>query len=364
MNKNYPASVTIIQTSVPHYRRAFYDAIYRLISEKLHVISINREISGITDDQHENEYIEYCGKLVRLPFGFHYQTGIAFRSFDSDIVVVNSNVRNLMLMILIFRSFFSSWKLVLWGHYSSGKKVGILGLIRLRLLRLSSAALFYTKTEHSKYRNFTSNHTSDYLGNGLNTRAIGSCLQSYDLDSRDNEVLFIGRLERKAQLDILLQAMSKPILKDVRLSLIGDGTLKRQLVALTKQLGISERVQFHEGTSDNRKIAIVANRCKLFCYPGDVGLSLIHGMSLGLPVVIHSDFDRHMPEIEAFAGTSSGATFERLDAESLGASIQQLISSQNQLLSAATNNLQIVRKNYDVHNMANRFVAFINKIYR
>ena len=64
-------------------------------------------------------------------------------------------------------------------------------------------------------------------------------------------------------------------------------------------------------------IAQIANRCRLFVYPGGVGLSLIHAMAYGLPSIIHDDRWRHMPEIAAFQDGRTGRTFEREDPGSL-----------------------------------------------
>ena len=41
---------------------------------------------------------------------------------------------------------------------------------------------------------------------------------------------------------------------------------------------------------------------RIFVYPGEVGLSLIHAMAYGLPCLVHSDRLKHMPEISISKG--------------------------------------------------------------
>ena len=69
------------------------------------------------------------------------------------------------------------------------------------------------------------------------------------------------------------------------------------------------KINWYGKLIDEKDISNIANRCRIFVYPGAVGLSLIHAMAYGLPCLIHSDRCNHMPEIAAFSHGKTGLTF-------------------------------------------------------
>jgi len=115
------------------------------------------------------------------------------------------------------------------------------------------------------------------------------------------------------------------------------------------------------GSSSEEDIAIYTNRSKVFCYPGQVGLSLIHAMSYGLPSIVHDNWREQMPEFCAFENNKTGISFKNNDSESLADAIN-FIFNNNDLLSMSKSSIKIVESKYTLNLMKDRFINMIDSI--
>ncbi|WP_335988643.1 glycosyltransferase [Glycomyces sp. MUSA5-2] len=99
-------------------------------------------------------------------------------------------------------------------------------------------------------------------------------------------LLFVGRLEAEKNVDELLEAAAL-LPADVRVEIVGDGSVRPRLEALAARLGIAERVVFHGFVSDD-EVVQAYRRCDVFCMPGTAELQSIatmEAMAAGKPVV-------------------------------------------------------------------------------
>ena len=78
---------------------------------------------------------------------------------------------------------------------------------------------------------------------------------------------FLGRLEHQKNLPELLKvfALLKEEVPGIRLRLIGDGSLKAELVARAHQLGLTSQVEFC-GAVPRDRISAAIRSCQLFCF--------------------------------------------------------------------------------------------------
>ena len=81
------------------------------------------------------------------------------------------------------------------------------------------------------------------ISNGINLSGIRNALAKTKREPRT--ILFVGRLEKMKGVDTLLRAVSLLIASyDVSVRIVGDGSQRKELENLAKQLGISGRVVF------------------------------------------------------------------------------------------------------------------------
>lgn len=232
-------------------------------------------------------------------------------------------------------------------------------------MRLSDAVLFYTDREIDEYRSTLRRDDTRPIGalnNGLNVEPIRAVRTVYDARGRDNAVLFIGRITEKANLGLLLKALTYPELADVTLHVVGSGPEEGNARDEASALAINDRVVWHGGTTDEVCISRVANRCRVMVYPGEVGLSLIHGMAYGLPAIIHSDRWKHMPEVAAFRDGFNGASFEKEDHASLARVIREALENPDTLNAWSRNCVQTTEEDFNTASMARRFQDLITEL--
>ncbi|MFD7894552.1 glycosyltransferase [Streptomyces sp. NPDC059743] len=109
-----------------------------------------------------------------------------------------------------------------------------------------------------------------------------------DFGDEGHRVLFVGRLDAEKNVHELLRAL--PLLPGelpVTAEVVGDGSCRRSLEALARELGVHDRVTFHGLVSDQEVLNAYA-RCDVFCMPGTAELqSLVtmEAMAAGKPVV-------------------------------------------------------------------------------
>lgn len=127
-----------------------------------------------------------------------------------------------------------------------------------------------------------------------------------------------SRLTAVRDLPLAFNAMKKMAERGqpANLLLVGDGPERADLEKLAKDLGLD--VHFFGACYDESKLARLILASDVTVAPGKVGLTAMHSLAYGVPVVTHHDADQQMPEWEAILDGWNGATFDRGDASSLG----------------------------------------------
>jgi hypothetical protein len=103
-------------------------------------------------------------------------------------------------------------------------------------------------------------------------------------------------------------------------------------------------VNWHGEVYDEDVISEISKKCFVGCYPGNVGLSLVHMMSLSLPVLVNDDVCFHGPEHSYLRDGVNGLLFERSDQHnSLKAKLIEARCSGEWLKSAQMNAYETYR---------------------
>ena len=86
-------------------------------------------------------------------------------------------------------------------------------------------------------------------------------------------------------------------------------------------------VWFYGPCYEESKIASLLYNADVCVSPGNVGLTAIHAMSYGLPVITHNKFTLQMPEFEAIIPNITGAFFEKGNISDLSSIISQFLQN-------------------------------------
>ena len=109
---------------------------------------------------------------------------------------------------------------------------------------------------------------------------------------KERGILFVGRLRCGSGLALLLRVVRR--LKEeggfpFTLHVVGDG---EEAAGLRQHAAACNWIIWH-GEAYGAQVSNISRECLFGCYPGNAGLSVVHMMSLSLPVITHDDLSSH-----------------------------------------------------------------------
>jgi len=352
--------ILIVQPTVPKYRVSFFNSLHEDADVSLDVI-------GDTDasvSSAEYDVLDWYKETssMKLVFGFWCQK-LRVQPRDYDVVVIFGNPRYLSNLVLLFNCKAVSTKVIWWTQLNSFSSSVIGTWIRLFLARAADGIIFYTDEEQKKFKNLYGDGPPSFaLNNSIDTNSIQKLSKAYDPEKRGKNLLFIGRLISKINLDLLFEGIKLLGDKDVRLHIIGDGYLRRDLLEKAKALDVDDQIIWYGEIRDEKSIAAIANECCLMVYPGAIGLALLHAMAYGLPTIIHSDASKHGPEAIYLNNAACGYTFLEGDAVDLASVIRGALIMSTTRHEQSLNAKLAVSTLYNIESMSSRMRSALKAI--
>ena len=140
---------------------------------------------------------------------------------------------------------------------------------------------------------------------------------------------FVSRLDPLNRLDLLIDALPE-VRKSVAGAQVlavgrGDEELAR-LQRMARERGVEDCVIFMPPEYDARGVGAYLAMSEVYCYPSNMGLSLLHAFAFGLPVVTSDAVDLHGPEIEYFEDHVHGRFYRAGDARSLAERLVEVLT--------------------------------------
>jgi len=153
-------------------------------------------------------------------------------------------------------------------------------------------------------------------------------------------ILFIGRLRKGSDLDLLIDTVNELSKKytEIICHIVGSGVLQSFYEEKYQELTC---IKWHGEVFDQKLISDLSRECMIGCYPGSTGLSVIHYMSLSLPVVIHNNIKSHGPETSYVIDGKNGKLFDYFDKKnSLLHTLTELFSNIEELKSMSQSSFE------------------------
>lgn len=156
-------------------------------------------------------------------------------------------------------------------------------------LTVSNAIVFVSRAGMESYQQFFRFQKSkaEIIYNGIRPELIQRG-KNHQLNlEKPYHLTFIGRLFPWKGVDLLLQAAKELAGKwPIQLHIVGDGTERASLEALSREFGIAEITQFH---GQDFNIEKHLQKASVFVYPSRwqeiFGISLVEAMAFGVPCV-------------------------------------------------------------------------------
>ena len=293
-----------------------------------------------------------------------------------DVLVINGNPRWLSNIKLFLQAKLRGVKVIWWGHGWSATSGRLTSWIRQRIMSVMDGVILYTDVELQRYLElgFVSEKLAA-LNNTIDERAVDSAVSQWSeaqleefqvqqgILGRDI-VLFCGRIMEKANLHLLIQAAAQlegqsPELLFV---VIGDGEEMHQMQRLANDLGVESQFKWVGSLHGESELAPWFLSAKVFVYPGAVGLSLLHAFSYGLPALIHSHLERHMPEAVALNDGENGLTFKQKDPVDLANQLIAMLESPELLSQMSRQAFETAHATFSMKLMIQRFVGAVHRV--
>jgi len=242
------------------------------------------------------------------------------------------------IVALRLKLFSNSKKLYFWTHGWYGKENRITKIIKKSFFKLADGIFLYgnyardlmVQEGFDVSKLFVIHNSLDH-GKQVKLR---QSLKENDIYKNhfgnDNpSLLFIGRLTKVKKLDMLIKALAKlnEAGKPVNVVFVGDGIESDRLKKLSKQLNVESQCWFYGSCYDEKQNAELIYNADLCVAPGNVGLTAMHSMVFGTPVISHDEFKWQMPEFEAIKPGKTGDFFKFNDLDSLIETISNWLST-------------------------------------
>ncbi len=309
----------------PEYRRGIYELMDKESEMEFDFYFGNTSYGGIklmnvSKMAHfrgalRNRYARNGKKLV-------WQGGflkIFSKKYDAYILTGNPGIRSNWFITLIARLL--RRPAFLWSHGIYGYEQGL--QLKKNMAYFKFAGNIMTYGEHGRNMlilNGFKPEKVDVIWNSLDydsmvqfrDKEIDRTIMRYYFGNDDPVMIFVGRLTENKNIEMLVQALAELNNKGVNcnLMLIGDGPLMNKLTDMCRQLNIEDRVWFYGECYDNQFLSIALRNSALCVSPGNVGLTAIHALTFGVPVITHNRAEMQMPEFEAVIPDKTGDLFE------------------------------------------------------
>lgn len=347
MESNDINKICCILNYAPHYR----ESIFKKMDKELncHFYFGNT----VFMDLKKMDYSKLKGYKAELKtlrfrsFSWYFGTfNFLFRNYDSYIITANPGCLSYWLIILICK--IRQKKIFMWGH---GLKLPLpskrAALLTKVFYHYASGFLLYgnysrnlmVEEGYSKSKLHVIYNSLDHEKQ-FNLRLKQKKDEIYENYFHNNSpvVIFIGRLIKDKKLELIIESQKKMMEQGVFFNtvFVGQGEMEQPLINLSRKYGIVDRVWIYGSCYDEQQIAILIYNATITVSPGNIGLTAIHSLVYGTPVITHSNFWNHGPEFEAIISGETGDFFEEDN-------VNDLILKINKWIKLLENNRDPVR---------------------
>lgn len=309
--------VAVVYPHYPHYRRPVFDCLRNSINYEFEFLfSLGSPRKGIKLERpNPADKVLPVFRARNILFQFGAFSDILSSKYDVYIFLGNPYILSTWVYASIAR--LRGIPVLFWTHGWLRKEVGLKGRIRKVFYSLASGLLLYGE----RARTIGISEGFDPLNlhviyNSLDYNEQNSRRIKLEREERAQQThpyfVCVARLSPELEMELAFLALAQlEQSKGLRtkLVLIGGGECESELKATAKLLNLD--VDFRGPIYDEDIIAHEIFNAVAVLSPGKVGLTAMHALAYGTPIITHGDFDEQMPEVEAITPGVTGDFFER-----------------------------------------------------
>lgn len=212
--------------------------------------------------------------------------------------------------------------------------------------RYTDCLITINKEDYKRAKNFKAKEVKYVPGIGIDTKKIKDIKKNRkilnEFNIKDEVVLVsVGELSNRKNHKVILKALEK-VKGNFKYIICGQGAKKEELIKLSKELNLQEKVEFLGYRQDVKEILKASD---IFCFPSKqegLPVALMEAMASGLPVIC-SDIRGNKDLIEDKKG---GYLLKSYDIDEYSIKIQELI--ENKVLREEMGNFNLEKiKDFD-----------------
>ena len=230
---------------------------------------------------------------------------------------------------------------------------------RLSLLRLLDAVIAYSRLGAEQYQQAGIPAERVYVAfNAVDPAPAAIPPEKPAQFDGKPTVVFIGRLQMRKKVDLLLKACAAlaPELQP-RIVIVGDGPVRNELETLAKK--IFPEAEF-VGSKYGAALEPYFRRADVFALPGTGGLAIQQAMAHGLPVIVaHGDGTQ-----DDLVRSENGWQVPSDNLEGLTWALQQALTDPKRLREMGRESYRIVAEEININKMVEVFIRAINDVNR
>jgi glycosyltransferase involved in cell wall biosynthesis len=365
--------VAICQPLIPAYRLPLYERLGALPDIELTVYA-GASIGSLKAFHDGTSFKVVSAPVRKLGFDLRAQVAqlsvLTRRRFDLLIAPWDIHFLTIFPCVALARAI--GVPVILWGHGYSLRPQHLTDVARNVCGKMADGVLLYSRSVAARLIDewrFSSERVF-VAPNALDQTPIQDARQYWrarpqslkdfqclhDLDPAQT-IIFVSRLEAENRIELLLRATELLSHGHARLKtiIIGDGADRERLVQLARALGIERKVIFTGAIYDEPALAPWMLSGALFCYPTNVGLSLLHAFGYGLPAVISDNTQAQNPEVEAMVPDGNGLRYRDGDLHDMARQCARIMGDAALRVRLAETALKTVLERYSMDQMIDGF---------
>jgi len=334
--------ICCVSNVAPHYR----EAVFKLMDRELGCdFYIGDRIATPVATMNYEELKGFRRILNFVPLGskFYWQKGASKLSFKSyEVYIIDGEPYCLSNWSLLVINRLLRKRSFLWSHGWYGDEGRVKKRIKKWFFNLADTVLLYGDYA----RNLM-------MGEGFDPGKLVSIYNSMDFprqldifrtlkpsgiyrDHFNNAgpvLLYIGRIQQSKRLDLLVESIRRLNYQGdhCNLVIIGDEVETTNIRDLVSTSGLSDNVWFTGPLFEEERLGELIYNADVCVSPGNVGLTAIHCLTYGTPVITNDNFTNQGPEFEVIRENVTGAFFKENSVEDLCRKIKAWtsLSSEN-----------------------------------
>lgn len=362
----FTGKVGLVQRVIPNYRLPFFNTLSNACEGGLSILAGQPRPAEMIKPAKKIENADlFHAKNIHLLSGklyFCIQVGLLdwLSRWDPDVLIMEANPRYLLTPAAVRWMHRRQRPIIGWGlgaPHLSGLFAPLRQYRRQRFIRQFDTLITYSQTGAAEYAALGFPKDRIFVAVNAVTPRPAHPLPNRppSKGSRPAQVLYVGRLQERKNLNNLLAACSQlPESLQPELVIVGDGPARQQLETLAK--GLYQNTTF-TGALYGQTLADQFKSADLFVLPGTGGLAIQQAMSYGLPVIA-AEADGTQNDL---VRQQNGWQVPPNDVAALTSTLEKALSDMPTLQEMGAESYRIVREEINVEKMVSVFVEALNR---